>query len=146
MSPQGVPSGWTPASMHVPLPLHVSWFVQSVPASPQGEPAPANWQLAVQHAPPSQASPASTVPLPHTGTMVVLVVEVEEVEVLVDIDVDVLELVEVDVLEVDVLELVELDVEVVDGGGAEMVAHKQAELSWPSPVTKEVDDEPDCDR
>ena len=111
-------------STQVPAPSHVSWFVHSEPVSPQGEPAPANWQLAVQHAPPSQASPASTVPFPHTGTMVVLVVEVEDVEVLVDTDVVVLEL-----LEVDVVELVELDVEVVEGGGAEMVAHRQAELS-----------------
>ena len=136
MSPQDVPSGWTPLSTQVPVPSQVSWFVHSEPASPQGEPAPANWQLAVQHAPPSQSSPASTVPLPHTGAMVVLVIEV-----VVLVDVDVLE-----VFEVDVVELVELDVEVVDGGGAEMVAQRQAELSWPSPVTKEVDDEPDCDR
>jgi hypothetical protein len=120
---QGVPSGCTPLSVQAPLPSQVSWFVHSVPASPQGEPAPANWQAAVQHAPPSQASPDSIEPFPHEGAIEVVVVLEEVVVVEVLTDEEVVELID------DEVELVEVDEDVVVGGGAEMLAHRQAALS-----------------
>lgn len=127
-------------SAQVPAPSQVSWLAHSEAGVPQCAPAAANTHPAVQHSPPSQSSPGSMPPFPQSGSVeVVVVLDDVDVEELVDVELE---------LEVDevVVELVLVDDVVVVGGGAEMVAHRQAGLLWPSPVTNWVVAVPDCDR
>ena len=75
----GVPSAAKPFAGHAAdAPVQVSATSQAPAAGRQTAPAPANWQPAVQQAPPSQASPASTTPLPHCAVALTVIATVRD--------------------------------------------------------------------